>query len=1062
MKPDPLRITLVRCLRACASLLVVAALFSGCKGMLPPLVVYVSQPSVMEGQTLQFSAVLTSGLSSSIVWSVSSGPGTISANGLYTAPTGLSSQGKATITATAAANHTISGTQDITILLTPGITISEPTTTLPAGQTLQFSASIAGTSGNPVWSIASGPGTIDANGLYTAPAVSAVTANTPVTVAATLSSNQSVSATQTITVIPSASIAIAAPSTSVNLGQTLQFAANVTGSTGAATWSVAAGPGTITADGLYTAPDQMPANRVVTIAATLSTDANIVASQSITLADPATIGISPHTSTVDTNQSIQFTANIAQSSGTAVWSLSGPGTLTPGGLYTAPPTLPANPNATITATLSNDGAISTSIPITLVAIPAVSITAPSNTAALNNTIQFTATVMGTTDSVNWSVSSGGGTVSSTGLYKAPSSIPSNPNVTITATLANNSSVSANSNVTVIAAPTIVSSSPAALPTGQNNLVTLTGTGFTPGMIVLYNGEPAVTSYQSATTATVLLSADPSFINGTYPVTLVVQNPGSAGTSAPFSLPVAAASSTSVTIGSTPVLDIPAGFIGLSHEVGDGQWTMGETARGVNYAYRQLVRNLMDTPNSPFLIRMGGGSTDTTTTPVSMEEFNELHAALPGVTVSAGVILGNSLTSVPTTAENLAANYMASLNPGVLDSIEIGNETDNYHYSGSSSYSFDVYMGKYDDWTAGILNAVSPATPKFTGPSWALLRTLLNNNYWSNFTAEPPGYLQLFVAAEKGTNKTITQHFYSGLTGGLPPTYLLGYPLPAANNIVPPTALQYQNPGATPYYWVPSLLGWAANLAHQNGMTYRINEMNSVDGGGQPGTSDSFAAALWAVDTMFEFASAGVDGVNFHGANGGVRVTTPGQTCKVQGVTYQAPCTPTPIYAPWTFNIQHSASGYPLVYTLESVNPVYYGMYFFHLAVPDGSKLLPVTVQTPTYLKVWATQDASGTIRVALINKDISFSGDVAISLPGHGTAQSLLMSCANGYAGTVTYPDNTSLTGTTGITIGGQTWDGSTDGTLQGTQTLGTVNPVNGTYTVTVQPGTAVLLTIQP
>jgi hypothetical protein len=265
------------------------------------------------------------------------------------------------------------------------------------------------------------------------------------------------------------------------------------------------------------------------------------------------------------------------------------------------------------------------------------------------------------------------------------------------------------------------------------------------------------------------------------------------------------------------------------------------------------------------------------------------------------------------------------------------------------------------------------------------------------------------------------------------------------------------------YWAPSVMGWAASLAHQNGMTFRVNELNSIDNGGQPGASDSFAAALWAVDIMFEFANAGVDGVNWHGANGGVRDVTPGDTCIEQGVTYQAPCTPRPLYAPWTFNIQHTNGGYPLTYALESVNPLYYGLYFFHLAVPDGAQLLPVTLQSPNYVKVWATKDTSGTIRVAVINKDTKFAGDVAISLPGHGNAQTLVMSDANGYTGMIYYADNTTQIGTTGITIAGQTFDGSTDGTIRGTQTVGSISPSgNGVYTVSVQPGSAVLLVVGP
>lgn len=873
-------------------------------------------------------------------------------------------------------------------------------------------------------------------------------------------------------------LTIVAPSTTVSLGGTLQFTAKVAGTSVTPTWSVVSGPGTISASGIYTAPVSMPANKSATIGAAI-TGISGSPTQTITFTDAGTISVSAPPATVDTNQSVQFTATIGQSSGTPVWTVTGAGSISQAGVYTAPITLPSNHNVTVTATLSTDSSISASQSFTLVAIPAISIAAPSSTVAINAPLQFTATVMGIVDQVNWAVS-GGGSISATGLYTAPASVPNPATVTITASLLSQGSVKATGTATVVAAPTIVSALPASLPTGQNNVVTLTGTGFIPGVQVIYNNEPAPTSYINATTLQVTLSADPSFVTESYPasgtIQLIARNPGPGGTSAGFNLPVTPAATTFASVGSTPVLSIPTGFIGLSHEIGDGQWTMGDLQRGANVAYRKLLSNLMDTPNSPFLIRIGGGTTDNTVNPnnelpMSVEEFNELHAAVPSITFSLGVILGpNSNTSgnsmsVPTYADNTASNYVATLDPGVLDSLEIGNEVDNYQYSGGTNYTFDAYLGNYNAWASSILNIVYPQAPKFTGPSLGTLRPLTNNSYWSGFRAENPSYLQIYAGDVKDINKVISVHYYSGMTGGLPASYLLGYPLAATGSpaVVPPTALQYQNPGQTPYFWVPSLMGWAAGVAHQNGMNFRINEMNTVDGGGQPGASDTFAASLWTVDTLFELAANGVDGVNFHGANGGLRNVVAGTTCKVQNVTYNAPCTPTPIYAPFSFNIQHSATSYPLIYTLDSVNPLYYGLYFFHLAVPDNSKLLPVSVQTPSYLKVWATQAPDGSIRVALINKDITFSGDVQISLPGRGSAQSLVMKTSNtgGYSGSLMYADNTTEVGTTGITIGGQTWDGSTDGTIQGTATVTSIAPSNGVYTVSVQPTSAVLLTIQ-
>lgn len=587
--------------------------------------------------------------------------------------------------------------------------------------------------------------------------------------------------------------------------------------------------------------------------------------------------------------------------------------------------------------------------------------------------------------------------------------------------------------------------------GENNSVVFTGTGFVPGTVIQLNGLATKTEYLSPTSVRVTLSAEPGVAS---PLTIVAQNPGSQD-SAVFALPLATPSATKASIGTEPVLTIPKAFLGLSQEWGDAQGTMGQASHGVNLVNRKLIGNLMDRPDSPFLIRIGGGSTDDSTHIFDVQAFNELHAALPGVRFTLGVTLGKSIKRTPEAAVAQAKSYVSNMTPGSLDSLELGNETDVYQYQPgpvngqSKDYTFDVLNKKFTEWIKSITQALGPATPKFNGASFSLLRTFVNNDYWTGHVPDPPSYLEIFQATQGASISMLTGHYYAGMVpGSFPPSYLLSS-----------AALQYESHGHPVLYWVPSIFGWAADVAHKNGQTFRVNEMNSVDGGGVTGTSDSFASALWAVDTMFEFANAGVDGVNWHGAHGEERIVTPGKTCIVQHVALPAPCTPRPIYAPFIYHFDDQP-GRPTVYSLDAVNPLYYGFYFFHLAVPDGAQLLPVKLESPAAVKVWATKDPSGTIRIAIINKDLKFSGEVPISLPGHGNAKSLLMTDPHGYAGTVYYPSDTAVVGTTGITIGGQTFDGSRDGSIQGKQTTGTIHPVDGVYKVPVQPATAVLLTI--
>jgi len=52
------------------------------------------------------------------------------------------------------------------------------------------------------------------------------------------------------------------------------------------------------------------------------------------------------------------------------------------------------------------------------------------------------------------------------------------------------------------------------------------------------------------------------------------------------------------------------------------------------------------------------------------------------------------------------------------------------------------------------------------------------------------------------------------------------------------------------------------------LPFRLAETNSCYSGGKPGVSDTFASALWAADLMYQLASEGGMGINFHGGGYG--------------------------------------------------------------------------------------------------------------------------------------------------------------------------------------------------
>src|ERR1022692_724808 len=55
---------------------------------------------------------------------------------------------------------------------------------------------------------------------------------------------------------------------------------------------------------------------------------------------------------------------------------------------------------------------------------------------------------------------------------------------------------------------------------------------------------------------------------------------------------------------------------------------------------------------------------------------------------------------------------------------------------------------------------------------------------------------------------------------------------------------------------------------ESGLPFRLAETNSCYQGGKQGVSDAFASSLWCADLMYQLASAGGTGINFHGGGYG--------------------------------------------------------------------------------------------------------------------------------------------------------------------------------------------------
>lgn len=210
------------------------------------------------------------------------------------------------------------------------------------------------------------------------------------------------------------------------------------------------------------------------------------------------VSITPSSASPLLGNTQQFNATVTGTSNSAVtWSVNGVaggnntvGTVSNAGLYTAPQRLPSPATVTVKATSQADTSKSGSASVTVTSDIAVSIaTSPAGVASTQcgASIQISAAVSSAGDpdkAVTWSVDGvvGGngsvGTVSESGLYTAPSAVPTPDTVTVVATSVADPAKSASTTITILASLVAMAISPtsATAQTGDKVQFTVTVTG----------------------------------------------------------------------------------------------------------------------------------------------------------------------------------------------------------------------------------------------------------------------------------------------------------------------------------------------------------------------------------------------------------------------------------------------------------------------------------------------------------------------------------------------------------------------------------------------------------
>ena len=219
----------------------------------------------------------------------------------------------------------------------------------------------------------------------------------------------------------------------------------------------------------------------------------------------------------------------------------------------------------------------------------------------------------------------------------------------------------------------------------------------------------------------------------------------------------------------------------------------------------------------------------------------------------------------------------------------------------------------------------------------------------------------------------------------------------------------------------------ANMAAL-GIPLQLGEGNSASCGGFPGVSNVFASALWAIDDLYDLASVGLKGFNFHGGGSSQD-------------SYSA--------LVWA----SAAAQQPVV------QPLFYGLLMFAMGTRNNARIIPSppAESTNNLIKLHSTWDGQR-MAVMVVHKDST----------RNATTERATVILAFPAPTTFTFPvaalrrlEAANITERWNITLAGRTFQGTKDGSILGLEVVEAVKPMrlegSGQYQFTVKPASAVL-----
>ncbi|HTW47619.1 MAG TPA: hypothetical protein VMD92_06715 [Acidobacteriaceae bacterium] len=307
--------------------------------------------------------------------------------------------------------------------------------------------------------------------------------------------------------------------------------------------------------------------------------------------------------------------------------------------------------------------------------------------------------------------------------------------------------------------------------------------------------------------------------------------------------------------------IPADFTGLSYE--SAQLSEPEFFSATNTELVGFVRRL----GASGVLRIGGNTSEwcywtqseSTHNPATDQQQQEADVLQQAIGPDKGHKLGSPTKITPQavrnlrgfidatgwkliyglnmgsdTAENAAAeaDYVMRTMGDKLVAFQLCNEPDLFYRNGlrKSDYNFAKFAVEWQHFYQVIRQRV-PNAP-FAGPDTAF------NNEW----------LVPFAQQFRSDVAFLSQHYYAE---GPPENPAMTI----ARLLSPSRQLEAEFQGM-------------AQTKADSGLPFRLAETNSCYQGGKQGVSDTFASALWGADLMYQLATAGGVGINFHGGGYG--------------------------------------------------------------------------------------------------------------------------------------------------------------------------------------------------